>query len=98
MESDFANLRRKTTTQLENNINELKLNMKARVLVGSERTNATYDVASDEKYKIEPDCLHFTLEWCDTNTGMRFARTFFTSTLVEENYMKDIHFTEDEEL
>jgi hypothetical protein len=29
---------------------------------------------------------------------MRFARTFFTSTLAEDNYMKDVHLTEDEDL
>lgn len=98
MESEFSGLRRKTTTQLENNINELKINMKARVLVGPTRTNSSYEVESEKEQRIDPDCLHFTLEWADANTGMRFARTFFTSTLAEENYMKDVHLVEDPEL
>jgi hypothetical protein len=28
---------------------------------------------------------------------MRFARTMFLCTLVSENYMKDVHFTQEEE-
>ena len=98
MEYEFSGLRRKTTTQLENNINELQINLKARVLLGPIRTNASYEVESAKDQKIDSSCLHFTLEWADANTGMRFARTFFTSTLAEDNYMKDVHLTEDEDL
>lgn len=40
-------------------------------------------------------CLHFTLEWTDVNTGMRFARTFFLTTLANDDYMKDVHLSAD---
>jgi hypothetical protein len=49
MEYEFSGLRRKTTTQLENNINELKISLKARVLLGPIRTNATFEVESDKE-------------------------------------------------
>jgi hypothetical protein len=40
--------------------------------------------------------LHFTIEWTDVNTGMRFARTLFLSTLADDEYMKDVHFSLEE--
>jgi hypothetical protein len=99
-------LRRKTTTKIEESEAQFKLPSKARALIGPNRTNSEYDVASDETTTIEQlsfskankfDNLHFTLEWTDSNTGMRFARTMFLCTLVSENYMKDVHFTQEED-
>jgi len=98
MDTDFSALRRKTTTELENDIDELKIPMKARALIGSVRTNADYKEESSSDFTIaksseDSSSLHFTIEWTDVNTGMRFARTLFLSTLADDDYMKDVHFT-----
>lgn len=99
MDTEFSSLRRKTTTELENDIDELKIPMKARALIGSERTNAGYKEESSENFNIcnssesGAPSLHFTIEWTDVNTGMRFARTLFLSTLADDDYMKDVHFS-----
>jgi hypothetical protein len=85
--------------------------MKARALIGPKRTNSSYEVESDVETPLSMvsidkqkegkeynqfDNLHFTLEWTDINTGMRFARTMFLCSLVSDNYMKDVHFTQEE--
>lgn len=89
----------------------MKLPVKSRVLIGPERTNASYEEESDKERKIwklneetnnksaynTDKCLHFTLEYTDVNTGMRFARTMFLTTLVSENYMKDVHLSPDDD-
>jgi hypothetical protein len=98
MDTEFSSLRRKTTTELENDIDELKIPMKARALIGSERTNADYKEESSEDFSIcksseSAPSLHFTIEWTDVNTGIRFARTLFLSTLADDDYMKDVHFS-----
>jgi hypothetical protein len=73
--------------------------MKARALIGPVRTNADYKEESSADYTICKSTedgsasLHFTIEWTDMNTGMRFARTLFLSTLADDDYMKDVHFS-----
>jgi len=52
MDTDFSALRRKTTTELENDIDELKIPMKARALIGSVRTNADYKEESSSDFTI----------------------------------------------
>jgi hypothetical protein len=49
LDSEFSNLRRKTTTKIEESEAEFKLPSRARALIGPKRTNSEYDVASDEK-------------------------------------------------
>jgi len=114
LDGEFCALRRRTTTALEQNAEKMGIPAHSRVLIGSERTNASYEVESDKTRKIwklnenedliktgQPyntdSCLHFTLEWTDVNTGLRFARTMFLTTLVADDYMKDVHLSPDEE-
>ena len=77
-----------------------------RALVGPERTNAHFEDKSDKSYTIfnHNNCdgrhtaLHMTIEHTEKNTSIRFARTMFLTTLVkDENYMKDVWFTDDED-
>jgi hypothetical protein len=79
-----------------------------RCLVGPERTNSAFDVLSNKNDKLwkynnqdgKHSCLHMTMEYSDAETGMRWARSYFLTALVRggADYMKDIHFTEDEDL
>jgi hypothetical protein len=51
------------------------------------------------KYNFEDQrdgALHFTLEYVEKNTNIRFARTYFLTNL-SQNYMRNIYFSEDEE-
>jgi hypothetical protein len=52
MDSEFSSLRRKTTTELENDIEVLQIPMKARALIGPVRTNASYKEESDSNFTI----------------------------------------------
>jgi len=79
-----------------------------RCLVGPERTNSASDILSNKNDKLwkynnhdgKQSCLHMTMEYSDAETGMRWARSYFLTALVRggAEYMKDIHFTEDEDL
>ena len=78
-----------------------------RALVGPERTNAGFSEKSDKSYTIYKSnhcdgrhtALHMTLEHTEKSTSIRFARTMFLTTLVkDENYMKDVYFSDDEDL
>jgi hypothetical protein len=53
LDAQFSNLRRKTTTKIEESESQFKLPSKARALIGPNRTNSEYDVASDEKTTLE---------------------------------------------
>lgn len=74
-----------------------------RVLFGK-KTDKAYAELSDAEtrlYKLnfeenKDSAVHFTFEYVDGNTKMRFARTYFLSTL-SPNYMRNIYFSEDEE-
>ena len=78
-----------------------------RVLVGPRRTDAAYSEPSSETetlYKLNNDddkkqsCLHFTLEYCDKASSLRFARTYFLTPLAsDEGYLKGCSFTTDAE-
>ena len=60
----------------------------ARILFGG-RTNLSSEVQSDSKMTIdEVSPLHMTVEYCEKNSSLRFARTFFLNTLGEESYME----------
>tara|TARA_B110000285_G_scaffold214596_1_gene260129 strand:+ start:1104 stop:1409 length:306 start_codon:yes stop_codon:yes gene_type:complete len=37
---------------------------------------------------------HFTIEYVEKNTGLRFARTYFLTNL-SQNYMRNIYFSQD---
>lgn len=79
-----------------------------RVLCGSVRTDAAFDVESDKDAKLwrynygdgKHGCLHMTVEYSDVATGMRWARSFFLTALVsgEADYMRGVHFTDDEDM
>jgi len=79
-----------------------------RVLCGPARTKMVFDIESDKDAKLwkynnsdgKHSCLHSTYEYADIATGMRWCRTFFLTSLAggEENYLKGIHFTDDEDL
>jgi hypothetical protein len=79
-----------------------------RTLCGPFRTNSMFDIESNKDDKLwkynntdgKHSCLHMTTEYADVATGMRFGRSFFLTALVagEENYMKGVHFTDEEDL
>jgi hypothetical protein len=74
-----------------------------RALVG-QNTNKPFDQSSDKEIKLynyftessTDSALHFTLEYVDKITNLRFARTFFLSNL-SQNYMHNTFFSEDED-
>lgn len=75
---------------------------KPRVLFG-QNTNKGFNELSDKEvrlYKINHDendsTVHFTIEYVEKNSGLRFARTYFLSNL-SQNYMRNIYFSQDEE-
>lgn len=39
-----------------------------------------------------------TIEYTDAETGMRWARSYFLTALVSEDYMHDVHFTDEKDL
>jgi hypothetical protein len=51
-------------------------------------------------YKINHEdndsTVHFTMEYVEKNSGLRFARTYFLSNL-SQNYMRNIYFSQEEE-
>ena len=77
-----------------------------RALVGPERTNLGFTETSDKSYTLyktnhcdgRHTALHMTLEHTEKSTSIRFARTMFLTTLVKEDYMKDVYFSDDEDL
>jgi hypothetical protein len=79
-----------------------------RVLIGPVRTEAEVNVMSSDKetlYKLNNDdnkkqnCLHMTFEHCDKSSSIRFARTYFLTTIAkDEDYLKGCSFTTDTEL
>ena len=78
-----------------------------RALFGPERTNIGFSEKSDNRYTLyktnncdgRHTALHMTLEHIEKNTSIRFARTMFLTTLVkDENYMKDVWFSDDDDL
>ena len=75
-----------------------------RALVGPERTNLDFSEVSETEQPIfnynnddgKHSAIHATIEHNEKNSGMRFARTFFLSTLVaDEKYMDGVWFSED---
>ena len=59
-----------------------------RALVG-DRTNLDFTQECESDKSIYPDegsqaALHATIEHCEKNTGLRFARTLFLSTLAKD--------------
>lgn len=75
-----------------------------RALVGPTRTNLDFTELSEPTKPIfdfnnddgKHSALHATVEHCERNSGLRFARTTFLSTLArDENYMDGVYFSED---
>jgi len=72
-----------------------------RSLVGAERTNLGFEAISEASNSIyagedSPAALHATVEHCEKNTGLRFARTTFLSTLArDDKYMEGVWFSKD---
>ena len=83
----MSNVQEMSCGMVQNSSDDLPL---PRVLVGPDRTNAPFDVISNEndklwKYNNKDDkqsAIHFTIEHVDPGTGMRFARTFFLTGLM----------------
>ena len=96
----FSNLFNKSAQQTINP-DELP---ETRILVGSERTNAGFEVVSESRQPIfdysssdgQNASLHATVEHTEKNSGIRFARTVFLQTLVkDERYMEGIWFSDE---
>lgn len=74
-----------------------------RALIGS-NTNKSYDQLSNKderlyKYNLvegKDSALHFTFEFSEKNTNIRFARSYFLTNL-SQHYMADYFFSDDEE-
>jgi len=75
-----------------------------RCLVGPERTNLSFAEASESKKPIfdfnnedgKHSALHATVEHCERNSGLRFARTYFLSTLArDEKYLEGMWLSSD---
>lgn len=74
-----------------------------RALIGK-RTNLPYNEVSnkeDRLYKYnqvdgKDSAQHYTVEYTEKNTNIRFARTYFLSNL-SQHYMQDYYFSEEEE-
>ena len=74
-----------------------------RALIGS-NTNMPSSILSNKeerlyKYNLidgKDSALHFTFEFSEKNTNLRFARTYFLSNL-SQRYMEDYFFTDEEE-
>jgi hypothetical protein len=74
-----------------------------RALIGG-NTNKPHDQLSNKeerlyKYNLvdgKDSALHFTFEFSEKNTNIRFARSYFLSNL-SQHYMQDYYFTDDEE-
>lgn len=76
-----------------------------RALVGPVRTNLDFSDASEGTKPIfdynnednKHSALHSTIEHNEKNSGLRFARTLFLSTLVkgDQKYMDGVFFSED---
>jgi len=78
-----------------------------RALVGPERTNLDFAETSDTNSPLSElnnddgkhSALHATIEHTEKNSGLRFARTVFLSTLAKDkNYMDGVWFSEDADL
>ena len=73
-----------------------------RVLIGS-NSNKPYSELSNKEDRIykynlvdnKDGALHFTMEFVEKNTNIRFARTYFLSNL-SQHYMQGYTFSEDE--
>lgn len=72
-----------------------------RALVGPQRTNLEFNEASESVKPLfdfnnddgKHAALHATVEHCERNSGLRFARTTFLSTLAkDESYMDGVYF------
>jgi len=73
-----------------------------RALVGAQRTNLDFSEDSESVKPIfdaedtQNSALHTTFEHIEKNSGLRFARTFFLSTLPrDEKYMEGVWFSRD---
>jgi len=75
----------------------------SRVLIG-QNTRKGYAELSDKETRLykfnyegnNDSALHFTMEFVEKNTSLRFARTYFLQNL-SQNYMRNCHFSQDEE-
>lgn len=69
-----------------------------------ERTNLDFEQVSESAKSIYVEegnqaTLHSTIEHCEKNTGLRFARTLFLSTLArDDKYMDGVWFSKDSDL
>jgi len=68
-----------------------------RVLIGANSNKPFTELSDTEtrlyKYNYEDNsALHFTFEYVEKNTNLRFARTYFLSNL-SQNYMKNSYFS-----
>ena len=93
-------LLQKKKTDIENYDDGLPL---SRALVG-QNTNKPFDQLSETEtrlYKFNHEHennvpQHFTIEYVEKNTNLRFCRTYFLTNL-SQNYMRNIWFSEEEE-
>ena len=75
-----------------------------RALVGPIRTNLGFEESSDAHTPVaelngEQAALHATIEHVERNSGLRFARTIFLSTLAKDDkYMEGVYFSGDADL
>ena len=74
-----------------------------RTLLGTNSDKAYQEMSNKEdrlyKYNLvnnKNSALHFTFEFVEKNTNIRFARTYFLSNL-SQHYMQDYFFYEDED-
>lgn len=73
-----------------------------RVLIGK-NSNKDSDYRSDKDIRLykfgqemDDNALHFTMEYVDKNSSLRFGRTYFLSNLSSQ-YMKDTFFSENDD-
>lgn len=72
-----------------------------RTLFGKNSNKAYSELSNKEerlyKHNInDSSALHFTVEFNEKNTNIRFARTYFLTNL-SQHYMKGYYFSEEEE-
>jgi hypothetical protein len=69
-------------------------------LFGSNTNKGYKELSGSENrlYKMSDNdsTLHFTLEYVEKNSGLRFARTYFLSNL-SQGYMRNMYFSQEEE-
>ena len=75
----------------------------SRVLIGantnkpnSELSDAETRMFSYNNIEDKHAALHFTMEYVEKNTNLRFARTYFLNNL-SQNYMRNMYFSQDED-